>query len=114
MPKIFICEPCRTGDHSSCTKTIEHLNGGDTICQCSTCIAKNFAVGPYTHNNVESKPREPYTLKYKDFKRLEKIIEEYHLDDKGDVDFNSIPQDEKELLWKIKTIIRNMESVRLR
>jgi hypothetical protein len=53
-------------------------------------------------------------LKYQDFKKLEKIIEEHNLDDKGEVDFNNIPTDEKEMLWKIKTIIRNMESVRLR
>ena len=53
-------------------------------------------------------------LKYKDFKMLEKIIEDYNLDDSNEVDFNGMKPDEKAILWKIKTIIRNMESVRLR
>ena len=53
-------------------------------------------------------------LKYRDFKILEKIIEDYNATDDGEVDFNNMKQDEKDLLWKIKTIIRNMESVRLR
>ena len=54
-------------------------------------------------------------LKYQDFKKLEKIIETYNkFDDSEDIDFNQMPNDEKEILWKIKTIIRNMESVRLR
>jgi hypothetical protein len=53
-------------------------------------------------------------LKYQDFKKLERIIEEYNLDSNGDVDFNQMKVDEKEILWKIKTIIRNMEAVRLR
>jgi len=53
-------------------------------------------------------------LKYQDFKKLEKIIEEYNVDENNNVDFNSMTPDEKEVLWKIKTIIRNMESVRLR
>jgi hypothetical protein len=53
-------------------------------------------------------------LKYRDFKTLEKIIEDYNSDEKGNVDFNSMKSDEKEILWKIKTIIRNMESIRLR
>ena len=54
-------------------------------------------------------------LKYQDFKKLERIIEDYNFnEDKQEVDFNLMKNDEKELLWKIKTIIRNMESVRLR
>ena len=54
-------------------------------------------------------------LKYPDFKKLEKIIEEYNFnEEKDEVDFNRMKPDEKEILWKIKTIIRNMESVRLR
>lgn len=53
-------------------------------------------------------------LKYQDFKKLERILEEYNMDVSGQVDFNSMTSDEKEILWKIKTIIRNMESVRLR
>jgi hypothetical protein len=54
-------------------------------------------------------------LKYNDFKKLERIIEDYNFnDEKQEVDFNQMKNDEKELLWKIKTIIRNMESVRLR
>ena len=53
-------------------------------------------------------------LKYQDFKKLEKIIEDYNSDDQGVIDFNNMKADEKEILWKVKTIIRNMESVRLR
>lgn len=53
-------------------------------------------------------------LKYQDFKKLEKIIEEYNSEVDGIIDFNNMKLDEKEILWKIKTIIRNMESVRLR
>jgi hypothetical protein len=53
-------------------------------------------------------------LKYQDFKKLEKIIEEYNVGENGETNFNSMNDDEKEILWKIKTIIRNMESVRLR
>ena len=54
-------------------------------------------------------------LKYQDFKKLERIMEDYNFDEtKQETDFNNMKNDEKELLWKIKTIIRNMESVRLR
>lgn len=54
-------------------------------------------------------------LKYQDFKKLEKIIEEYNIpEEKDEIDFNNMKLDEKEILWKIKTIIRNMEAVRLR
>lgn len=53
-------------------------------------------------------------LKYRDFKKLEEIIESYNEDEHGNIDFNAMKSDEKEILWKIKTIIRNMESVRLR
>ena len=54
-------------------------------------------------------------LKYQDFKKLEKVIEDYNYnEERQEVDFNQMKDDEKELLWKIKTIIRNMESVRLR
>lgn len=62
-------------------------------------------------NQIE---RKGFFLKYQDFKKIERIIEEYNLDDKGEVDFNRMKPDEKEILWKIKTVIRNMESVRLR
>lgn len=56
-----------------------------------------------------------FHLKYHDFKKLEKIIEEYNTPDGAQsVDFNNMPLDEKDILWKIKTVIRNMESVRLR
>jgi hypothetical protein len=58
-------------------------------------------------------------LKYQDFKKIERIIESYNVFENDGtsqvtVDFNNMPEDEKEMLWKIKTIIRNMESVRLR
>lgn len=62
-------------------------------------------------NNSEKKG---FFLKYQDFKKLERIIEDYNINDEGDIDFNNMKPDEKEILWKIKTIIRNMESVRLR
>jgi hypothetical protein len=56
-----------------------------------------------------------FHLKYQDFKKLEKIIEDYNFDEeKGLVDFNGMSDEEKDILWKIKTVIRNMESVRLR
>jgi hypothetical protein len=58
--------------------------------------------------------KKGFYLNYKDYKQIEKIIEEHNLDSDGNVDFNNIPEDEKEILWKIKTVIRNMESVRLR
>jgi hypothetical protein len=65
---------------------------------------------------IPSQPNQnrPFTLRYRDFKSLERIIEEYNLDDRGNVDFNKMSDDEKEILWKIKTVIRNMESARLR
>jgi hypothetical protein len=59
-------------------------------------------------------PKKGLFLRYPDFKTLERIIEEYNSDNRGIVDFNNMKQDEKDILWKIKTIIRNMESVRLR
>lgn len=63
----------------------------------------------------ESEKKSGLFLKYQDFKKLERILEEYNLfEDKSEVDFNNMSSDEKEILWKIKTIIRNMESVRLR
>ena len=55
-----------------------------------------------------------FFLKYQDFKKLERIIEDYNLDAEGNIDFNNMKTDEKDILWKIKTVIRNMESVRLR
>ena len=58
--------------------------------------------------------RQGFFLKYKDFKMLEKIIEEYNTDDHGNVDFNNMSKDEKDILYKIKTVIRNMEMVRLK
>jgi hypothetical protein len=63
---------------------------------------------------METNQKRGLFLKYQDFKKLERIIEEYNLDSNGDVDFNQMKVDEKEILWKIKTIIRNMEAVRLR
>ena len=64
---------------------------------------------------VNENKKQGLFLKYQDFKKLERIIEDYNFnDDKQEVDFNIMKSDEKELLWKIKTIIRNMESVRLR
>lgn len=72
-----------------------------------------------TTPELPNQDKRGFFLKYRDYKKLEEIIESYHLfpeshDLAGEVDFNSIPNDEKDLLWKIKTIIRNMESVRLR
>lgn len=55
-----------------------------------------------------------FFLKYYDYKALERIIEAYNLDSYGNVNFNDMKADEKDLLWKIKTVIRNMEAVRLR
>jgi hypothetical protein len=66
---------------------------------------------PASNSNQEKKG---LFLKYQDFKKLERIIEDYNLDDNNNIDFNNMKSDEKEILWKIKTIIRNMESVRLR
>jgi hypothetical protein len=65
-------------------------------------------------NSSEITEKKGLFLKYNDFKKLERIIEDYNSDDEGTVDFNSMKDDEKEILWKIKTIVRNMESVRLR
>lgn len=63
--------------------------------------------------NNEKKP--PFRLTYRDYKKLEEILEAYNMKDGTDIiDFNGMQKDEKEILWKIKTIIRNMESVRLR
>jgi hypothetical protein len=67
---------------------------------------------PETSNQTQKKG---LFLKYQDFKKLERVIEDNCFsEDKQEVDFNLMSNDEKELLWKIKTIIRNMESVRLR
>ena len=64
---------------------------------------------------VNENKKQGLFLKYQDFKKLERIIEDYNFnDDKQEVDFNQMKDDEKELLWKIKTIIHNMESARLR
>lgn len=67
-------------------------------------------------NNTTNQPdkKSGMYLKYQDFKKLEKIIEDYNSDDQGVIDFNNMKADEKEVLWKVKTVIRNMESVRLR
>lgn len=69
-------------------------------------------------NTSEKTERKGLFLKYRDFKILEKIIEEYNISsdhsDDDMVDFSRMSKDEKDILWKIKTIIRNMESVRLR
>jgi hypothetical protein len=62
----------------------------------------------------EIKRSRGFQLKYRDFKALERIIEDYNSDDNGVINFNEMKPDEKDILWKIKTIIRNMESVRLR
>lgn len=63
---------------------------------------------------VDPTKKRGYFLNYQDYKTLEKILEEHNTDDRGKIDFNNIPADEKAILWKVKTIIRNMESVRLR
>lgn len=67
-------------------------------------------------------PAQPQTpekkglfLKLRDFKLIEQIIEEYNLNkETNEVDFNNMKDDEKQILWKVKTIIRNMEAARLR
>lgn len=68
------------------------------------------------NNTVKRQDDKPkgFFLKYQDFKKLERILEEINFDSEGNVDFGNMKADEKEILWKIKTIIRNMESVRLR
>lgn len=58
--------------------------------------------------------KKGFFLRYSDFKKIEEIIEGYHTDNDGELDFDSIPNDEKEILWKIKTIIRNIELSKLR
>lgn len=72
-----------------------------------------------TPGQPTSEKKGGFHLKYRDFKSIEEIIESYHLfpeghDLAGEVDFNSMDDKEKDILWKIKTVIRNMESVRLR
>lgn len=70
-----------------------------------------------TTNKLSDKSSEKsgFFLKYQDFKKIEKAIESYNkFEDSEEVDFNNMPEDEKLILWKVKTIIRNMESVRLR
>ncbi len=68
-----------------------------------------------TNTDTKITEKKGLFLKYQDFKKLERIIEDYNYnEEKQEVDFNQMKDDEKELLWKIKTIIRNMESVRLR
>jgi len=70
---------------------------------------------PVNQNQSQDEQRQSgFFLKYRDFKKLEEIIESYNLNDQQEVDFNNMKNDEKEILWKIKTVIRNMESVRLR
>jgi hypothetical protein len=68
---------------------------------------------------MKTEEKKGLYLKYQDFKKIERIIESYNTEcdessSVGFIDFNNMPDDEKEILWKIKTIIRNMESVRLR
>lgn len=58
--------------------------------------------------------KKGYFLNYRAYKKLERIIEDYNLDENGEVDFRNMKADEKEVLWQLKTVIRNMESVRLR
>jgi hypothetical protein len=66
-------------------------------------------------SNNQEQEKKGFHLKYQDFKRLEMIIESYNkFEESEEIDFNNMPDDEKNILWKIKTIIRNMESVRLR
>lgn len=63
----------------------------------------------------EKEERKGFHLRYNDYKKLEKIIESYnYYENSNEIDFNNMPEEEKEILWKIKTVIRNMESVRLR
>lgn len=66
-------------------------------------------------NNDYTKPRRGLFLNYQDFKKLERIIEDYNFNSElKEVDFDHMELDEKEVLWKIKTIIQNIESARLR
>jgi hypothetical protein len=60
------------------------------------------------------KQKGPVKLVYQDYKQLEKVIESYNTAEDGRIDFNTMPDDEKAILWKIKRIVMNMESVRLR
>lgn len=69
---------------------------------------------PSKGDNERPTTKGGFFLKYKDYKLLEKLIEEYNMNEKGDVDFNEMSDDEKQILFKIKTVIRNMENVRLR
>lgn len=66
-----------------------------------------------TPNQPEQK-KSGFFLKYDDFKRIEKILEEHNLNNDGKVDFNQMPADEKDVLRKVKMIIHNMEMARLR
>lgn len=57
-------------------------------------------------------------LKYDDFRLLDDIMEDY-FNDKSDTQRNHTLQsdmtaEDKALMWKIKTILHNMESKRLR
>lgn len=64
--------------------------------------------------NQPTEKKSGFFLQYKDFKAIERIIESYNLDEYGNVDFNNMKLDEKDVLWKVKTVIRNQEAVRLR
>ncbi len=61
-------------------------------------------------------PKKGFHLRYGDYRKIVEFIEDSYRHEKNDdvIDFNSIPPDIKDLLWKVKTVIRNMESVRLR
>jgi dTDP-4-dehydrorhamnose 3,5-epimerase-like enzyme len=59
-----------------------------------------------TQANDIKTPRRGLFLKLEDFKAIEKFYEEVRTDE--------LDADEKKTLWKIKTIIHNIESARLR
>jgi hypothetical protein len=54
----------------------------------------------------QSRPRSGLFLKLPDFKVIEKVFEE--------LEIKEMTKEEKDVLWKVKTIIHNIESARLR
>jgi hypothetical protein len=62
----------------------------------------------------EEKRKSGYFLRLEDFKKIEEIIEYYNCNEKGVIDTVDMANDEKDILWKVKTIIHNIESSRLR
>lgn len=63
---------------------------------------------------VTERKKSGYFLRLKDFQKIEEIIEAYHMNDQNEVMLESIPDDEKDILYKVKMIIHNIESARLR